>query len=66
MPDLIDKASTVFKKSQKAFADAVKELKSQGKTEIKSKHEILEEGASIFDFSFSIADNYSHFSNVEN
>ena len=44
MPDLIDKASTVFKKSQKAFQDAVKELKKEGKAEIKSKHEITDAG----------------------
>ena len=44
LPDLIDKSSICFKKSQKAFSDAVKELKSQGKAEVKSKLEITDEG----------------------
>ena len=65
LPDLIDKSSIVFKKSQKAFVDAVKELKAQGKAEIKSKHEITEEGKNTFFlFLIVLADNYSVISSV--
>ena len=42
--DIIEKGSKTFKKSQEAFTNAVKELKSQGKAEIHSKHEITEDG----------------------
>ena len=34
----------IFKKSTEAFADAIKELKSEGKAETKSKPEISEDG----------------------
>ena len=42
--DIIDKKTASFTKSQKAFADAIKELKSEGKGEVHSYPEIEEEG----------------------
>ena len=42
--DIIHKKTTSFIGSQKAFADALKELKAEGKAEIKSYPEIDEEG----------------------
>ena len=42
--DITSKDNTNFNKSQKAFANAIKELKSKGKGEQKMKNEITEEG----------------------
>ena len=51
--DITSKDNTKFSKSQKAFANAIKELKSKGKAEQKVKHEISEAGSSfIYIFKF--------------
>ena len=42
--DIIDLKTASFTKSQKAFADALKELKSEGKADVHSYPEIDEEG----------------------
>ena len=42
--DIIDKKTASFTKSQKAFSDALKELKSEGKAEVHSYPEIHETG----------------------
>ena len=47
--DIIHENSLSFKKSQQAFLDSQKELKSLGKAEIKSAPEITEEGTFLLD-----------------
>ena len=42
--DITDKKNPSFQKSQAAFSDAIKELKKEGKAEVKSKEEIVELG----------------------
>ena len=42
--DIHAKETGVFKKSKEAFSDALKELKDEGKAEIKSHREITEDG----------------------
>ena len=48
--DITDKKNPSFQKSQEAFFDAIKELKKEGKAEVKSKHEIIEKGTILSDF----------------
>ena len=42
--DITDKKTTSFTKSQRAFNDAIKELKAEGKGDVDSYPEIIEEG----------------------
>ena len=42
--DITDKKTASFVKSQQAFSDAIKELKAEGKAQVDSYPEILEEG----------------------
>ena len=46
--DIYAKESTGFKKSKEAFADALKELKQEGKADINSHPEITEDGKQFF------------------
>ena len=50
--EIMHKSSLSFKKSQQAFMDSQKELKSLGKAEIKSTPEIAEKGEPVFRFIF--------------
>ena len=46
--DIMDKKTTSFMKSQQAFSNAIKELKSEGKADIDSYPEIEEQGTFIY------------------
>ena len=48
--DISDKKTASFQKSQQAFNDAIKELKSEGKGDVKSYPEIVEEGKIFLSF----------------
>ena len=45
--DLISKDAVAFRKSNEAFESAIKELKKEGKGDVKSKKEITEEGKNL-------------------